>query len=103
MIELNLLPAVANGYVSTPVLDATGLKDAYDFTLSFSPVGQVAGRGGVPGQGQPGAGEAGASDPNGALSLPEAISKQLGLKMEMQKRSMPVLVIDHIEEKPTDN
>jgi uncharacterized protein (TIGR03435 family) len=43
------------------------------------------------------------SDPNGALSLFEAINKQLGLKLEMQKRPNPVLVIDHIEEKPTDN
>jgi uncharacterized protein (TIGR03435 family) len=97
------LTTVANGYVSTPVLDATGLKDAFDFTLSFSPFGQFAGRGGIPGQAQPAPGDGGASDPNGALSLPEAVSKQLGLKMEMQKHTMPVLVIDHIEDKPTDN
>ena len=36
------LPFIANGYVFTPVLDSTGLKDAYDFTLSFSSVGQLA-------------------------------------------------------------
>ena len=35
-----------------------------------------------------------------ALSLG---AKQLGLKSEAQKRSYPVFVIDHIEEKPTDN
>jgi uncharacterized protein (TIGR03435 family) len=29
--------------------------------------------------------------------------KQLGLKLEMQKRSVPMLVIDHVEPKPTDN
>jgi uncharacterized protein (TIGR03435 family) len=98
------LPMLGNGYVSTPVLDATGLKDAYDFTLSFSPPFQAAGRGGgVPGPAQGAPGDAAASDPNGALSLPEAVSRQLGLKMEMQKHTMPVLVIDHIEEKPTDN
>ena len=33
----------------------------------------------------------------------EAIERQLGLKLEMQKRPMPVTVIDHLEEKPTDN
>jgi uncharacterized protein (TIGR03435 family) len=31
------------------------------------------------------------------------VEKQLGLKLEMQKRSMPVIVIDHLEQKPTDN
>ena len=44
-----------------------------------------------------------ASDPTGGLTLYDAVNKQLGLKLEMQKRSMPVLVIDHIEEKPADN
>jgi uncharacterized protein (TIGR03435 family) len=43
------------------------------------------------------------SDPNSGSSLSEAIEKQLGLKLEMQKRPLPVLVIDHIEQKPTDN
>ena len=38
-----------------------------------------------------------------AISLFDALNKQLGLKLEMQKRPMPVIVIDHIEEKPTDN
>ena len=33
----------------------------------------------------------------------DALSKQLGIKMEMRKRKLPVLVIDHVEEKPTDN
>ncbi len=95
------LPRLANGYVQTPVLDSTGLTDAYDFTLSFSAIGLVR-NGGVPGQPAP-AGAPGASDPNGALSLPDAVSKQLGLKMELQKHPLPVLVIDHLEEKPTDN
>ena len=44
-----------------------------------------------------------ASDPNGALSLPDAIAKQLGLKLEQTKRPVKVLVIDHIEPKPTEN
>jgi uncharacterized protein (TIGR03435 family) len=33
----------------------------------------------------------------------DAVSKQLGLKLEKQRRPMPVLVIDHIEERPTEN
>ena len=37
------------------------------------------------------------------LSLQDAISKQLGLKLVKQKRPIPVLVIDHIDEKPTEN
>jgi uncharacterized protein (TIGR03435 family) len=93
------LPNLAGGYAHVTVLDTTGLTDAYDFTLSFSAIGLLR-SGTVPGQ--PPAAE-GAGDPNGALSLPDAISKQLGLKLELKKRPMQVLVIDHIEEKPTEN
>jgi uncharacterized protein (TIGR03435 family) len=95
-----LLPQLANGYVRTPVLDATGLDGAYDFTISFSAVGLL--QGGV-GRGGDNPAAAGASDPNGALSLPDAVNKQLGLKLELQKRTMPVLILDHVEEKPTEN
>ncbi len=100
-----MLPSLAGGYVHTAVLDATGLEGAYDFTLSFSAVGLLqAGGPGRGGDAPPQAGGApGASDPNGALSLPDAMNKQLGLKVDLQKRPVPVLVIDHIEEKPTEN
>jgi uncharacterized protein (TIGR03435 family) len=37
------------------------------------------------------------------LNIFEAMEKQLGLKLEMHKRPMPVTVIDHIEQKPTEN
>jgi uncharacterized protein (TIGR03435 family) len=95
---------IASGYVHSPVLNATGLDGAYDFTLSFSPAGMaqaLAGRGG--GAGPPSGATGEASDPNGSMTLPEAVEKQLGLKLETQKRPVSVLVIDHVEQKPTDN
>jgi uncharacterized protein (TIGR03435 family) len=98
------LQSLAPGYIHTPVVDETGLDGAWDFTLSFSPAGLLqsgGARGGDAGQ-QTGS-LPGTSDPNGAVSLFDAINKQLGLKLEMQKRPHPVLIIDHIEEKPTDN
>jgi uncharacterized protein (TIGR03435 family) len=86
-------------YVTHPVFDATGLEGGWDFILSWSPPHLIRN------------GEAGplsaaapvAADPNGALTLVEALDKQLGLKLELQKHPMPVLVIDHVEPKPTDN
>jgi uncharacterized protein (TIGR03435 family) len=87
----------ASGYVHSDVLDATGLEGGWDFTLSFSKVAQFQGNN------VPAAGAGTAPDPNGAIPLPTAMEKQLGLKLELKKRPMPVLVIDHIEAKPTDN
>jgi uncharacterized protein (TIGR03435 family) len=108
------LQYIASGYIHAPVLDATGLEGGYDFTLSFSPIGAVRAPGGEGrgGEGR-GGGEAGpapandatasVSDPNGAITLFEAVEKQLGLKLVQQKRPALVLVIDHAEQKPTDN
>jgi uncharacterized protein (TIGR03435 family) len=93
----DLLPQQVNGYVHSAVLDKTGLTDAYDFTLSFSGIGIL--QDSLKGAGQPGGG----TDPNGAISFPEAVSKQLGLKLELEKRPAPVLVIDHVEQKPIEN
>jgi len=90
------LQNIGGGYIDHPVVDLTGLDGSWDFALNFSPLRAM--RAGGKG------GEAGAApDPNGAISLFEALEKQLGLKLEQQKQPMPVLVIDHVEEKPTDN
>jgi len=86
------------GYVrGRPVLDTTGLEGNWDFTFAFSNAAMAAGRGAAPGtDGAP-------ADPNGTLSLFDALEKQLGLKLETAKRSLPVTVIDHIERTPTEN
>jgi uncharacterized protein (TIGR03435 family) len=101
------LQRIANGYIRVPVDDKTGLDGAYDFTLVFTPIGILnagRGRGGAdPGAAGGGANLPAPADPTGALSLYDAVNRQLGLKLEMRKRNMPVLVIDHIEEKPVDN
>jgi uncharacterized protein (TIGR03435 family) len=100
------LPMMAGGYIQgATVYDETGVEGAFDFTLSFSGAGMAGGgggRGGRGGDGPPGAIPQ-ASDPNGAISLYEAIEKQLGLKLERTKRPAQVLVIDHIEPKPIEN
>jgi len=88
------LPAFGGLYVNHPVFDATGLEGAWDFDLSWSPPHLIRG-GGETG--------AGAADPNGGLTIVEALDRQLGLKLVPQKHPMPVLVIDRVELKPTDN
>ena len=87
-------------YVEYPVVDATGLAGGWDFNFVYS---QIPGNPGANAFGGPTEVGPVASDPVGGASLFEAIDKQLGLKLEAQKRTYPVFVIDHIEEKPTDN
>ena len=95
-----LLPSIAPGYLRTNVVDATGLEGGYDFTFSFSPAGVLQ-------LNRPQAGgdsaNSEASEPAMAVSLFDAMTNQLGLKLELQKRPTPVLVIDHIDRKPVEN
>ena len=106
------LPSFASGYFRTvpTVVNETGLDGAFDMTLSFSGAGfQNNGGGGRGGRGGDAApapvadGSAQASDPGQGVSLLDALEKQFGLKLEVQKRPASVLVIDHVEQKPTDN
>jgi uncharacterized protein (TIGR03435 family) len=97
----SMLQSLASGYIHAPVLDATNLEGSWDFTLSFSTIGQL--QNGGRGERSTENPNPNASDPSGAVSLPEAISRQLGLKLELTKRPVQVLVIDHVEQKPTEN
>jgi uncharacterized protein (TIGR03435 family) len=65
------LQRVANGYIYNTVVDSTGLKGSYDFTLSFSSADKILSTADD---------AANSSDPNGALSVFGAVNKQLGLK-----------------------
>jgi uncharacterized protein (TIGR03435 family) len=88
-----------------PVADATGLDGSYDLSIVFQMRAMRVG--GPPPPPPPGAGGGNAmpnaSEPVPGQTLFEAVEKQLGLKLEKQKRSLPVIVIDHIESKPTEN
>jgi uncharacterized protein (TIGR03435 family) len=88
-----LFKGMASGYVGGPVFDATGLEGGWDFTLSFSAPAAA----GTP------AGADTAAEPTGAVSLAEAMERQIGIRMEMKKQPVEVLVIDHVERKPTEN
>ena len=93
MAELvDRLPHVAQAYLVRPLVDLTGLKGAYDFSLTWTP------RGPQPGlSGQVNGGLVQAPAPRGGITLFEAIEKQLGLKIEERKYPMPVIVVDHAE------
>jgi uncharacterized protein (TIGR03435 family) len=100
-----LLPSIAAENQTIQVRDETGLQGSWDFSLTFSGVGYNTAGAGVAfvTRGGDAGPQNGASDPSGAITLVDAISKQLGMKLELKKRPTPVLVIDHIEPKPTDN
>jgi uncharacterized protein (TIGR03435 family) len=90
-----------------PIEDVTEIEGGWDFTLTYSRAammfnGPLGGRGGDAGPAA-GAPIPTAADPSGGLTIFEAVEKELGLKLESRKRTLPVYVIDHMEPKPTEN
>jgi uncharacterized protein (TIGR03435 family) len=91
----------AGAYIDHPIVDATGLQGGWDFELSWTPKALLQ----PPPSSTPNASAGGmneASTPNGGISVFDAIASQLGLKLVKEQRSIPVIVVDHIDEKPTD-
>jgi len=76
------------------VLDKTGLKGNYDFSLRWTPGESEAGMMKLMGS-APAA--AGASSASSGPTLFTALEDQLGLKLVPQTAPMEVLVIDHVE------
>jgi uncharacterized protein (TIGR03435 family) len=77
----------------TPVVDATGLKGAFDFVLEWSP-DETLRMPAAPGDGRGG---------GGGPSIFTALEEQLGLKLSGGKGPVEVLAVDHIERVPTGN
>jgi uncharacterized protein (TIGR03435 family) len=74
-----------------PLTDFTGLTGKYDYTIFWSSPATTAALGFNP-----------ANDPDGP-SIFDAVEEQLGLKIAKGKGPVQMLVVDHIEKKPTDN
>jgi len=86
--QLVLSPLLTGAAGGRPVLDQTGLKGLYDFTLTYAPA-QLA------------ASEA-AKNVADAPSLFTAMQEQLGLRLIPSKSQVEVIVVDHVE-RPSAN
>jgi uncharacterized protein (TIGR03435 family) len=83
-----------------PVLDKTGLTGEYDIALQWTPESQTPMfKGTESGQQN---NDSGRSADSSGPSIFTAIQEQLGLKLESQKGSAEMLVIDHVD-KPSEN
>ncbi len=90
----------ANAYIDHPIVDATGLEGGWDFLIGWTPKALLQTPQGPSPDQTPGA-VAEAAAPSG-ISVFEAVEKELGLKLVKQKRSIPVIVVDHVNEKPLE-
>ncbi len=100
----DLAQAVAGSDIKYRLPNKTGLTGSYDFTLYYTTVSKIRLDAAAAAAAARQAGEAASSaDPAIGLSIEDAFRKELGLKLEKQPGSYPALILDHIEQIPTDN
>ncbi|HWH59894.1 MAG TPA: TIGR03435 family protein [Terriglobales bacterium] len=102
---VDLLQSVAGAEIKTRVPNRTGLAGAYDFSVYFTTGHKMR----VDAQSASAAAKqtdqsaATSAEPSGAVLIDEAFRKQLGIRLEQQQLMLPTLVLDHFEQKPTEN
>lgn len=92
------LQQMASAYIDHPIVDATGLPGGWDFVMGWTSRGQLEAPQ-APGPNASVGTVSEASAPNG-ISVFDAMQNELGLKLVKEKRSIPVIVVDHVDEKP---
>jgi len=87
--SMEFLAGLVTRYLGQIVVDKTGIDGVYDFELRWTNDDRPAGREAVPGDPVP--------------TLPDALEERLGLRLQPQKVSTEVVVVDHIERTPIEN
>lgn len=89
-MDMARLAILASGFVDgAPVVDRTGLRGYYAIELTYAARGRP---GGPPDD----------IDPNAPPDPVTALREQLGLRLQREKQTIPVLVIDHVERPDPD-
>jgi uncharacterized protein (TIGR03435 family) len=93
------LQQMANAYIDHPIVDSTGLSGGWDFLIGWTPKAMMQPPTPISPQGAGATVEAAVPD---GITVFDAVERELGLKLVKQKRSMPIIVVDHVDEKPIE-
>jgi uncharacterized protein (TIGR03435 family) len=81
-VSVALFIRYLSAFTNRPIRDRTSLKEEYDLKVEWTPMSERNGDG---------------------LTLQDAIREQLGLRMDMHKGPMDVIVVEHAEKVPVSN
>jgi uncharacterized protein (TIGR03435 family) len=91
--SLSRLVTMLNAQLGVPVLDKTGLDGKYDFNLEFTP--------NLPPQ--PNAAASPGQPNDSGPDLPQAMERQLGLRLTPARANLDILIVDNAQRAPSSN
>jgi uncharacterized protein (TIGR03435 family) len=98
----DVVQALAGSEVKNRVANKTGLAGSYDFTLYYTSARKLRADTAAADAVAKTAGDATAA-PVGGIGVEDAFRKELGLRLERQPATYPALILDHMEQTPTEN
>ena len=98
----DLAQSLAGSEIKNRVPNKTGLAGSYDFSLFYTSGRKLRADTTAADAAAKQAGDTTAAPVVGE-SVVDAFRKQLGLRLEVQPLTLPVLVLDHYEKTPTEN
>ena len=97
-VTLQFLTDALSSQLGRTVIDRTGLKGSYDFTLQWTPDESQSQMFRGPGPGGPESPDSPPPPESSGPSIFTAVQEQLGLKLDSAKGPVEILVIDHVEQ-----
>ena len=98
----DMAQSIAGSEIKNRVANKTGLAGSYDFTLYYTSGRKLRTDAAAAEAAAKVAGDATAA-PGAGLSVVDAFRKELGLRLEKEPGTYKALVLDHVEETPTEN
>jgi uncharacterized protein (TIGR03435 family) len=89
--------------IKSHVVNKTGLAGSYDITIYYTSAPKLRTDTTAAADAAKKAGDDSAAVPVAGVSLEDYFRKQLGLRLEKQSMTFPALILDHIEQTPTEN
>jgi uncharacterized protein (TIGR03435 family) len=99
----DVVQRLARSEIRNRVPNKTGLAGSYDITLFYTSTPKLRTDAAAAVDAAKQADDASASEPVAGESVEDAFHKQLGLRLEKQPITAPALMLDHIEQTPTEN
>lgn len=99
----DMAQSVAGSEVKNRVPNKTGLAGSYDITLHYTSGHKMRTDAIAAADAAKQSDDTSTVAPVAGETVEDAFRKQLGLRLERQPLTMPALIIDHIEQTPTDN
>ena len=99
----DMLQILTKSEIKSHVVNKTGLAGSYTFTFYYTRNATLRAASAAAVAKAKEAGTDSSSEPVAGINIQDAFKKELGLRLEKQQLTVPAMILDHYEQKPTED